>query len=127
MNITKLIIKNYKLFRDVTIGMNRTINIFVGENDSGKTTILEALSMVLTGKINGSSIANKISLDWFNHQIRQEFRSAIESGDTPALPSIEIEAFFAPSAEDEITTKKYKGTNNSLHEDYEGGKIRNPF
>ena len=123
MNITKLIIKNYKLFRDVTIGMNRTINIFIGENDSGKTTILEALSMVLTGKINGGSITNKISLDWFNHQIRQEFRSAIESGGTPALPSIEIEAFFAPSAEDEITTKKYKGTNNSLHEDSEGVKF----
>lgn len=30
--------------------MNDDINIFVGENDSGKTTILEALSMVLTGK-----------------------------------------------------------------------------
>lgn len=55
MKINRLKIVNYKLFQNVTIEMNENINIFVGENDSGKSTILEALSMVLTGKINGSS------------------------------------------------------------------------
>lgn len=50
MIIHKLKIINYKLFQNITIEMNDDINIFVGENDSGKTTILEALSMVLTGK-----------------------------------------------------------------------------
>lgn len=53
MKINRLKIVNYKLFQNVTIEMNENINIFVGENDSGKSTILEALSMVLTGKING--------------------------------------------------------------------------
>ena len=48
MKIEKLIIKNYKLFNDIAIEMNSDVNIFVGENDSGKTTILEALSIVLT-------------------------------------------------------------------------------
>lgn len=50
MKIEKLIIKNYKTFNDITIQMNDDVNIFVGENDSGKTIILEALSIVLTGK-----------------------------------------------------------------------------
>lgn len=45
MFISKLKILNYKIFRDITIEMNKNVNIFVGENDSGKTTILEALSM----------------------------------------------------------------------------------
>ena len=62
MKINRLKIVNYKLFQNVTIEMNENINIFVGENDSGKSTILEALSMVLTGKINGSSVANRLNL-----------------------------------------------------------------
>ena len=123
LKISKLKIINYKLFQNVIIEMNDTMNIFVGENDSGKTTILEALSMVLTGKIGGSNIANRVNLDWFNTNVRKGFIKAIKAGNTPALPTIEIEAYFSTPDEDEISTKVYKGTNNSLHEDTEGVKV----
>ena len=88
-----------------------------------KSTILEALSMVLTGKINSSSVANRLNLDWFNAQVRQKFKESIEAGNTPDLPTIEIEVYFASPDEDEIAIKKYRGTNNSLHEDAEGVKL----
>lgn len=123
MRIAKLRIINFKLFQNATIEMNSSVNIFVGENDSGKTTILEALSMVLTGRINGGSVISKLNLDWFNIATRQCFKNSIESGETPELPSIVIEAFFSTPAEEEIGIKKYKGTNNSLHEDTEGVKL----
>ena len=123
LKISKLKIINYKLFQNVIIEMNDTMNIFVGENDSGKTTILEALSMVLTGKIGGSNIANRVNLDWFNTNVRKGFIEAIKAGNSPALPIIEIEAFFSAPDKDEISTKVYKGTNNSLHEDTEGVKV----
>lgn len=123
LKISKLKIINYKLFQNVIIEMNDTMNIFVGENDSGKTTILEALSMVLTGKIDGSNIANRVNLDWFNTNVRKGFIEAIKAGNTPALPTIEIEAYFSAPDKDEISTKVYKGTNNSLHEDTEGVKV----
>ena len=42
MKINKLRIINYKLFQNAIIEMNDNMNIFVGENDPGKTTILEA-------------------------------------------------------------------------------------
>ena len=123
MRINKLKIINYKLFQNVTIEMNDNMNIFVGENDSGKTTILEALAMVLTGKINGSNIANRVNLDWFNARVRKAFIEAVESGKTPILPTIEIEAYFSTPKENEVAIKKFKGTNNSLHEDTEGVKV----
>ena len=123
MKINRLKIVNYKLFQNVTIEMNENINIFVGENDSGKSTILETLSMVLTGKINGSSVANRLNLDWFNAQVRQKFKESIEAGNASDLPTIEIEVYFASPDEDEIAIKKYRGTNNSLHEDAEGVKL----
>lgn len=123
MRINKLKIINFKLFQNVTIEMNDNMNIFVGENDSGKTTILEALAMVLTGKINGSNISNRVNLDWFNAKVRKDFIEAVETGNTPILPTIEIEAYFLAPKENEVAIKKFKGTNNSLHEDTEGVKV----
>lgn len=127
MKIKKLRIRNYKLFSDVTIEMNEGVNIFVGENDSGKTTILEALGMVLTGKINGGNLINRFNLDWFNLDARNEFKTAIANGEKPTPPTIEIEAYLFPPTEEEIFIKKFKGTNNSLHEDVEGVKLEIVF
>ena len=123
MKIKKIKIINYKLFQNAIIEMNDNINIFVGENDSGKTTILEALSIVLTGKINSSNVVNRLCLDWFNIEVRQKFRKTIEAGGTPDLPTIEIEVYFSTPDDDETELKKFKGTNNSLHEDVEGVKL----
>ena len=127
MKISKLKIINYKLFRDVSIVMNNSVNIFAGENDSGKTTILEALTMALTGKINSSNVINRLNLDWFNAETRKEFKQAIKEGKTPSLPTIEIEVYFCTPADDEVAIKKFRGTNNSLHEDTEGVKLEIVF
>lgn len=123
MKIEKMIIKNYKLFRDVTIPMNKDVNIFVGDNDSGKTTILEALTIVLTGKVNSRSVFNMLNLDWFNAEVRNEFKRAIEEGHTPSLPKIEIEVYFSSLDDEGLAIKQFRGTNNSLHEDTEGVKL----
>ena len=45
MFITKFQIKNFKSFKDVTIHFNDDVNIFTGINNSGKTTVLEAISL----------------------------------------------------------------------------------
>lgn len=127
MKIDKLKICNYKLFKNITITMNKDMNIFVGENDSGKTTILEALSMVLTGKINGGSIASRLNLDWFNLDVRQEFIEGITCGKTSVPPTIEFEVYFDALNEKDISIKRYRGTNNSLHEDTEGVKLEIVF
>lgn len=127
MKINKMKIINYKLFRDVTIIMNNDVNIFVGENDSGKTTILEALTMALTGKIDGRNVVNRFNLNWFNAETRNEFQRSVDEGASPLLPSIEIEVYFSFPDDDEIALKKFKGTNNSLHEDTEGVKMELVF
>lgn len=127
MIIDRLRIINYKSFRDVTISMNSDVNIFVGENDSGKSTILEALAIVLTGKCSSGSFFGRINLDWFNIDTRQEFKKEIQDGKQPELPSIEIEAYFADPGENEVELKRFKGTNNSLREDAVGVKIEIVF
>ncbi len=41
------------------------MNIFVGENDAGKSTILEIVNLITTGKINGYFIDRQITANFF--------------------------------------------------------------
>ncbi|GAB4514957.1 MAG: AAA family ATPase [Haliangiales bacterium] len=45
MKITQIQIKNFKCFRDVTLMLDPDLNVFTGVNNSGKTTVLEALAL----------------------------------------------------------------------------------
>lgn len=127
MIIDKLLIENYKIFKNVMIEMNDDINIFVGENDSGKTTILEALSMVLTGKINGGAIISRLNPDWFNCEIRDSYKYSLDQKHPLSPPSIMIEAYLRNTEGSDSSLKKFEGTNNSLRENALGVKIEIKF
>ncbi|MEG0681618.1 MAG: AAA family ATPase [Eubacterium sp.] len=127
MKIEKLIIKNYKIFNNIIIQMNDDVNIFVGENDSGKTTILEALSMVLTGKLNGGAIVSRLNPDWFNFEVRKKYKESLENPTSSELPVIMIEAYFGNLDDEDIHLKKYEGSNNSLLEPSTGVKVEIKF
>ncbi len=45
MYIKEFRIKNFRLFKDFSITFNKDINIFTGTNNSGKTTLLEAIAL----------------------------------------------------------------------------------
>lgn len=45
MYIHKFQIKNFKSFKDITLFFNKELNVLTGVNNSGKTTVLEALSL----------------------------------------------------------------------------------
>lgn len=113
MKINKLVVKNYKLLRDVIIPINPKINIFVGENDAGKSSMLESLSILTTGKLNGYALDRQLKANLFNATIRQEYIDAIGAGQTPEPPQIIFEAYFDG---DPIL----KGSNNTLSEDTAG-------
>lgn len=50
-NIKSLYIEQYKGFKDFKIELNNKLNVLVGENGTGKTTILEIIYNVLSGNI----------------------------------------------------------------------------
>ena len=45
MYISKLKVKNFKCFQDVEFEFNSNFNLIIGENNSGKSTIFEALRL----------------------------------------------------------------------------------
>ena len=49
LTITKIKLHNFKRFRDLTLEVNPDINILIGDNESGKSTILQAVDLVARG------------------------------------------------------------------------------
>lgn len=49
--ITKIRLINFRRFRDYTVTPNERINILVGDNEVGKSSILEAIDLVAGGNV----------------------------------------------------------------------------
>lgn len=87
MFIRKVKIHNFKCYKDFEITLEEGLNIVVGDNEAGKSTILEAINLALTGIIRGKSIWNEISQYIFNKEAVDEY--IVSLGTAPiALPYI---------------------------------------
>ena len=47
MYISRVIIKNYRSIKDLTLSFNSGKNVIVGKNNSGKSNIIKAIDIVL--------------------------------------------------------------------------------
>lgn len=93
MFIDKVKIHNFKCYRDFEIIFDEGLNIVVGDNEAGKSTILEAINLALTGIIRGKSIWNEISQYIFNKDAVEEYIISLSTVPI-ALPYISIEIYF---------------------------------
>ena len=74
MKISKVRIVNFKKFKDEFVfELNDGINILVGDNNSGKSTVLEAVHLALTGVYNGRYIKNDITQYIFNNDVVEQY------------------------------------------------------
>tara|TARA_R110001599_G_scaffold314003_3_gene522117 strand:+ start:173829 stop:175475 length:1647 start_codon:yes stop_codon:yes gene_type:complete len=93
--IDKIVIENFKGFKDrFTLPLNSGLNIIVGDNGTGKSTILEAINLALTGLYNGRYLQNELSQYLFNNVAVEEYLTSLVT-DKPLLPpKILIELYF---------------------------------
>jgi AAA15 family ATPase/GTPase len=54
--IKKVVIKNYRIFQDFKLDLQSGMNIIVGDNDCGKSTLLEAVGLALTNRLRGKML-----------------------------------------------------------------------
>lgn len=96
MAIKKVKIKNFKCFEgEFCIHFNEKMNIIVGNNEAGKSTILEAINLALTGYYRGKSIRNELSQYLFNKNVIDNYLQAINNGEVAILPEISIEVYMS--------------------------------
>lgn len=123
MAIHKIKIKNFKCFNELfELELNKGLNILVGNNETGKSTILEAIHLALTGLYGGRNIRNELSQYLFNKEVVEQYISSINEGKALPPPTVSIEVFFDGSIDPE-----YEGNDNSEHLACEGLKFEIAF
>ena len=118
MRVKSIKLTNFKKFKDEHLEFNDDVNIFVGDNNAGKSTILEALEMVLNYNYRGRPFNTEFTPDIFNKDAVQQFLASDKSA--KHLPSLTIEAFIDGMPE-------YRGANNFLKVDAQGITVQVRF
>lgn len=123
MIIEKIHIKNFKCFRgDFILSLNQGINILVGNNEAGKSTILEAINLALTGLFQGKSVKHDLSQYMFNNSVLEEYISSLSTNEKQRPPEILIEIYFQKEA-----YPQFMGNGNSKQENACGISLRIGF
>ncbi|HUP86807.1 MAG TPA: AAA family ATPase [Acidimicrobiales bacterium] len=118
--IRKIMIRNYRCFRSLDLDLNPTMNIVVGDNDAGKSTLLEAINLALTSRVNGRTLDAELSPHLINTDAAAEYAKALGAGDSALPPELIIDLFLDETLESAIL----RGTNNLSTEDAVGLRIR---
>lgn len=117
--LKRIIINNFKGLRHADIEFEGGINILIGDNETGKSTVLEAINLALTGQLNRRSAAYELHPFLFNKAAADEYVTALQRGEHVEPPKITIEAYL-----DTAVGALWKGTNNSRGENCPGTKIK---
>lgn len=121
MYITKIKIEGFKTFRKLSLDLNKCLNIIVGDNETGKTTLLEAINLVLSCQLDGRNIQYELNPYIFNSDMIKDYLNALREAKNPPPPQILIEAYLDNDQSSELA--KLRGTNNSEGEDCPGLKF----
>jgi putative ATP-dependent endonuclease of OLD family len=113
MHIEKIKIKNFKCFKEqFELILNENVNIIVGENEAGKSTIIEAINLTLSGWFKGRYIHNELNEYIFNKETIKEYILSLQTKAPLAPPLIKIEIFLSADA-----PSLFKGDQNSERTD----------
>ena len=102
--ITKIKLQNFKRFKTFTVDFVENINILVGDNESGKSTLIEAINLVLSGsrgKVETFGLENI-----FNATVISDYLSSDKKYEN--LPTVFVEVYFNEQHNFELS-----GKNNS--------------
>ena len=110
MNVSKIHIENFKIFKNFDLTLNTGVNILVGNNEAGKSTIIEAIHLALTGLYNGKYLKNELTQYIFNNEIITDYIQSLEPNkENKPLPHILIEIYM-----DGEDLAEFEGDGNSL-------------
>lgn len=112
--INKIILQNFKRFTSFEVDFDNQLNILVGDNESGKSSILQAIDIVLSGSRN--KVENLGLENLFNYEVINDFLQSDKRYED--LPKLSIELYL-----NEQNNPDVFGRNNSKTVDFNGLKL----
>lgn len=112
--IQKLVLKNFKRFKTLDLDFDEELNILIGGNEAGKSSVLQALDIVMSGsrsKVEALGLETLFNADCINEFLASA-RKIVD------LPEMVIEIYLAG-----ITAHEFDGRNNSKATDHFGIKL----
>ncbi|RYE35442.1 MAG: ATP-dependent endonuclease [Sphingobacteriaceae bacterium] len=95
-NITKIKLLNFKRFEKFEVDFDDKINLIIGDNEAGKSSILTAIDLVISGSRNK---VESIGLEYlFNSDAIEKFLKSDKN--YADLPKLEIELFLGEQNEE---------------------------
>ncbi|MFN3150449.1 ATP-dependent nuclease [Bremerella sp.] len=122
MYITRIMINGFKKLKSLELALNKNITVVIGDNETGKSSVLEAIHLVLSKQYQGRAIDYTLDPYLFNMESVAEFFHELRNGRNAAPPRILIEAYFGNDPENP-SLAKLRGLNNSKNEDCSGIKL----
>jgi putative ATP-dependent endonuclease of OLD family len=115
--IERIVIEGYRLFSRLDVVPNPGMNIVVGDNESGKSTLLEAIALALTGKINGRWASDELNPFWFHRPRVLEYFEKYGTEEAIAPPTVLIEIYLTGEID---ALQHMRGVHNTHHTDCPG-------
>lgn len=116
--IKRIRFENFRLFRSFEMVVNERINIFVGDNGAGKSSILQGIELALCGsatRVRNIGLENLINADAVSE--------CLEKKDINALPQLIIEVYLSSSEPNLPSDERFFGEKNHCNEEYFGVKL----
>lgn len=111
----------YKKFNEYNVHLDSALNILVGDNESGKSTIIEAIELVINGRVPFKELS---ALKYYF--TKENIHSFSENNTVENLPSIQIEIDLEIDEADSLRFQKYFGARyreNILQNNYQEKKF----
>src|SRR5436309_884728 len=95
-NIIKIKLLNFKRFETFEVAFDDKMNLLIGDNEAGKSSILTAIDLVISGSRNK---VETIGLEYlFNSDVIGNFLKSDKN--YASLPKLEIELFLSEHNEE---------------------------
>lgn len=100
MHLHSYRLKNFRRLKDAHVELANDISIFVGSNNSGKTSATQAICMFIAGGKDRFSLYDFNSSCWKSFDEAGDINLAETAPEVIALPSIELDLWFEIAASD---------------------------
>lgn len=107
MYIASIRIQNFRAFRDATIEFQQNLNVIIGENNAGKTAVLDALGLVFNYH---HSRRPSVWDFWRGLSFEARYGKDGDEVDTATPPEISVEATLRSTGEDDVIEKAVVAT-----------------